>query len=561
MPREKPHYPVPREALNQHIGVLGKTRSGKSSVMRAAFVEPLLDEQQPVCIVDPKGDHWGLKSSASGKRAGYPVVIFGGSHADVPINQHSGKQVAELVATGNRPCIVDLGGWRVGERTRFYIDFAETLFRYTRGDRWLVVDEVHNFAPQAGGKLHGDAPEMLHWSNRIASEGLGKGLRLIVASQRPQKVHKDLLTSMETLVAMRVIHPLDRDAIKLWMDGCGDPKRTAEIMSTMAGFERGEAWVWSPEIGFGPERMRFKLFRTYDSFKPQQADAGPLKGWATVDLDEVRAKLEQAVQEAEANDPKFLKKRIRELETSLQREPDQAAQEQLLAANDDLRCAINQRDAQLEADREFFERLGGALAELTATVSGIRSDLELMKRPRAEPETVRAPIDGVDTPARSAGLDPPRRATAADGELGRGERAVLTAIAQHRKVDREQLRVLTGYKRSSRDTYLQKLRARGLITDGWPVSATPDGIAALGDYEPLPTGRALRDYWLQRLGAGEARILQALVDEHPRGLERSEIDERTGYKRSSRDTYLHKLRARHLIRTQGRHVFAAEELF
>src|SRR5712672_4300981 len=93
---------IPEAALHQHIAVLGKTRSGKSSVMRG-LVEGLLDRELPVCIVDPKGDWWGIKLAKDGKRPGYPVVIFGGEHADVPINAHAGAHVAELFATGNRP--------------------------------------------------------------------------------------------------------------------------------------------------------------------------------------------------------------------------------------------------------------------------------------------------------------------------------------------------------------------------------------------------------------------------------------------------------------------------
>src|SRR3990167_10200663 len=88
--------PIPEAALAQHVAVLGKTGAGKSSVLRL-IVEGLLDAGKPVCIVDPKGDWWGLKSSASGKRAGYSVIIFGGEHADVPINAHAGVHVAELV--------------------------------------------------------------------------------------------------------------------------------------------------------------------------------------------------------------------------------------------------------------------------------------------------------------------------------------------------------------------------------------------------------------------------------------------------------------------------------
>lgn len=317
---------LPNEIYRQHITVLGKTGSGKSSALRL-MVEHLLDEAKPVCIIDPKGDWYGLRLSKSGKSAGYPVVIFGGDHADVPINAHSGNHVAELIATGNRPCIIDLGGWMVSDRTRFFIDFASTLFRTTRGARYIVVDEVHNFAPQ-GKVLDPDAGKMLHWANRLASEGRGKGLTILSASQRPQKVHKDFLTCAETLIAMRVIHKLDRDAIKDWIDGAGDSAKGKEVLDTLAGMERGQAWVWSPEIKFGPTQVTFPMFRTYDSFAPKANDGtASLKGWASVDLGEVTAKLAKIVEEAKANDPVELRKQIAELKRQLAAKPAAAVDE------------------------------------------------------------------------------------------------------------------------------------------------------------------------------------------------------------------------------------------
>src|SRR5262249_37751741 len=160
-----------------------------------------------------------------------------------------------------------------------YLDFASTFFRLSKGRRWLVIDEVHNFAPQ-GKVLDPLAGKVLHWSNRLASEGRGRGITLIAASQRPQKVHKDFVTSAETLIAMRVIHPLDRGAIKEWVDGSGDAAHGIEILHSIASMKRGEGWVWSPEIGFGPKCIAFPLFSTYDSFKPQADAPAKLKGWA-----------------------------------------------------------------------------------------------------------------------------------------------------------------------------------------------------------------------------------------------------------------------------------------
>lgn len=301
--------PVPVKVFEQHIAVLGKTRAGKSSTMRV-LVEHLLEQKMPVGIVDPKGDWWGLKLAASGKSAGFPIVIFGGEHADVPLNPRAGAQVAELIATGNRPYLIDLKGWMVGDRTRFWIEFSSTLFKLTKGLRWLVVDEIHNFAPK-GKIMDPDAGKALHWTNRLASEGLGMGLHMIFASQRPQKVHNDTLTSAETLIAKRVIHPRDRDAIAEWIDGCGDPALGKQVLAGLAGLDRSEGWVWSPEIGFGPELVSFPMFSTYDSFKPQDAKAAAhLKGWASVDLDEVSTKLAAVIEEAKANDPKALRAEV-----------------------------------------------------------------------------------------------------------------------------------------------------------------------------------------------------------------------------------------------------------
>ena len=82
------------------------------------------------------------------------------------------------------------------------------------------------------------------------------------------------------------------------------------------------------------------------------------------------------------------------------------------------------------------------------------------------------------------------------------------------------------------------------------------------DFEPLPTGAALRDYWLARLPEGERRILEILIHAHPRVVEREAIDTATGYRRSSRDTYLQRLRSRRLVEDLGRgQVRASAELF
>jgi uncharacterized protein DUF87 len=512
---EQVTLPIPVEVLNQHTAVLGKTRSGKSSVMRL-LVENLLDRHQPVCIVDPKGDWWGIKLARDGKRPGYPVVIFGGEHADVPINAHAGAHVAELFATGNRPCLIDLGGWMVGERTRFWIDFASTLFKTTKGMRWLVVDEVHNFAPK-GKIMDPDAGKALHWSNRLASEGLGKGLPMLFASQRPQKVHNDTLTSAETLIAMRVIHPSDRDAIAEWIKGCGDMKLGAEVLGTLAQLERGEGWVWSPEIGFGPKRVKFPMFKTYDSFRAQTAeDAKGLKGWAEVDLEDVKAKLSVVVKEAEANDPKLLKRRIAELEKATKTGPAQTIEK--------LVEVPVLKNGQLERTEAAIKRLEEVGAKATAEAAELRRLISpaFVAKPAPRP----APMQTA-TAVRPAHA---KRTVATETGISKAERLILTALAQHGDCAKTKVAILTGYSVNGGgfNNAIGALRSKGFIEPGSePLKATGEGIAALGDYDPLPSGPDLLDHWRRQLGKAEREILDVLVESYPEVLSKEETASRT----------------------------------
>lgn len=334
--------PIPRTALDMSLIMLAKTRAGKSSTLRT-LIEVLDADGERNCIITPKDDWWGLKLGADGKSPGRPFVIFGGEYADVPINGRAGKDIGELVATGKRPCIITLSELSIADRTRFMIDFAETLYKQNRGKIFLTVDECHNFAPK--GKLFDpQQAQMLHWMNRLASEGLGRGIILLSASQRPQKVHNDYLTSHELLVAKKVNHGADRGAIRDWAEGSGDKAVVNKLVDSLAGLARSDAWVWCPEIGLGPKLVTFPFFETYDSFKPQPVGERKLKGWASVDLKDVEAKLSAVVKEARENDPKALHARIRELEGQVKAKvvlasapPDSAAPSRFLRDTDFLR--------------------------------------------------------------------------------------------------------------------------------------------------------------------------------------------------------------------------------
>jgi hypothetical protein len=63
------------------------------------------------------------------------------------------------------------------------------------------------------------------------------------------------------------------------------------------------------------------------------------------------------------------------------------------------------------------------------------------------------------------------------------------------------------------------------------------------------------------LPAGELAMFDILVERHPDYVSRDDLSERTEYKRSSRDTYLARMRAKQLIVMGSDGVRASDTLF
>jgi hypothetical protein len=555
----------PTAALNQHVAVLGKTGSGKTFAVKG-LAEWLLEQKRQVCVLDPTGAWWGLRLGADGKSRGFDVVLLGGKHADIPLAERSGPAVARLVTEQGASIVVDTSGFSVGEYTRWFTEFAGTLYTTIRNPLHLIIDEAHYFAPQ-GKAPDPQAGKMIHACNRLMSGGRSLGIRGMLITQRPAKLHKDSLTCADTLVAMRVIAPQDRQAIKDWIDGAGDPAQGKQILDSLAGLARGEGWVWYPEGGI-LERMKFPAIKTYDSSATPThgAKAGPKVG--EIKLDEVKAALSEAVKEAEANDPAFLRKQITDLKSQLGKQPKAAPDS--AAIDSALRRAMAEERAQ--HSRELAERdriirdLSGRMGKgesLATQLAGM-----LHANGDATPKlVVTKPLE--NRPKIAAKPLPQRemtRSTSGD-QIGGGLRRILVALAQRPGLTNRQIgiRAALSSKSGTFSTYLSKARSNGWIRDESDRRfITDEGLAALGPYEPLPSGQDLLNHWLSDLGSsGAGRILRALADNYPHGMSNEEIGEAAEISHASGtfSTYMSKLRSLELIQGGRGNVKASEELF
>jgi uncharacterized protein len=546
---------IPEGLLAHHLIALGKTRSGKSSKLRI-LVEYLLEQHRPVCILDVKGDWWGLRYAADGKGQGFPIVIFGGKHADVPITDQDGAVVAELACSGQFPTLVDLRSFSQGARTRFFIDFAQFIFNSDRGLH-LVIPEVHNFA-QKGKVFSPQAGESLYWANRLASEGGGLGITILADSQRPQKVHNDFLTCCETLIACKAITKWDRDASKDWIDGAADPAHGKELLITLAEMPKPDAWVWCPEEKFGPVRLSFPMFSTFDSFRPPTSYASvKLTEWKIPDIDAIRARMAP---------PAPAKGKV--IDTAkvvdLAKYNDLLGKHNILkddydALRDAYEVLLRDRDGYIVSMAKSHEIMLDDVRAVLQRAGLLEGVLNSLLQPKAEGASNEAAPVGVSREGKVVikatdlvhvgsvrlGSTPATRNLNDKPEEGvsKGEQNILNALAWWAACgivgpyERQRVAFAAGYSPTSGGfgELLAQMKRKNLVEfpEAGKVSMTTEGAGYAESPATPTTERALHDLVFQKLGAGEEKLLRILVNAYPDRLHRKELATLAGYSHTS----------------------------
>ncbi len=576
-------FVLPVDTVTQALGILAKRRAGKSYLGRR-LAEQLLKASLQVVIVDPKGDHWGIRSSVDGKGPGFPVIILGGEHGDVMLEPGAGEVIAKLVVEERVSALIDLSEFRKHEVATFMAAFMENLYRLKAREQYrtpmmLMIDEADAVAPQKPQK---GEERMLGAAEDIVRRGGQRGIGCTMITQRSASINKNVLTQIQVLIALRTIAPQDLAALDAWIDVHGTPEERKTLMESLPAMPTGEAWVWSPGWPTAEgifDRIKVLPIETFDSGatpKPGEKRIEP-RNLADVDLEALQRQMAATIEKAKADDPRELRRQITALRAELAKKPAAASADPKALERARAEGYREGWGAAMDSIRAVagFSGILKAATDVAGTIGEIRRRADLAKGPKASPAahrevpvapSVALPTHVYERPRPVS--DPPARRTPAEppgDRLAPGELKILTACAQYpdRGCTRDQLTVLTGYKRSSRDTYLQRLQARGFIQAGPSILATAEGIAALGpSFEPLPpSGTELLMHWRGRLPEGERKILDVLVDAYPGSLQREALDEATGYRRSSRDTYVQRLRSRRLVEVVSRgELRASEEL-
>lgn len=557
---------IPEACLSQHMVILGKTGSGKTFATKG-IVEHILEGGGRVCVIDPTGAWHGLRSSASGKSAGFPVVIFGGSHADLPLGGAHGEAIAEIIGTSSTPAILDTSLMRVGERTRFFADFGDALVRKNKGPLHLVIDEAHLFAPQ--GKVNDpQSGAMLHAANNLVSLGRSRGLRIILITQRPAKLHKDSLTQVETMVALRLIAPQDRRAVEDWIKDNADEKQGREIIASLAMLKTGHGWVWAPELNV-LERVAFPKIKTFDTSRaPEGGDGGDGPVLAPIDRAAIEKQLQTVAADAVANDPKALKAEIAKLRRDLAAKSAPSPDPVTVQDAERRGYGSGYARGKIDGRADALAGLNTKVSAVAAALDGIGGQFQSVRAAAAEfkswaeeaaknPPRVSAVPPSPPPIARPAPLMRPRMpAPAAHGDktLGAERRPLAVLASVHPAgMTEAQWAVAASLKRKGGtwSTYISRLRTAARIVkqgDLWYASDT--GLLDLGEYavDMPPPGPELVAFWADKL-PGAAPMLRKLGEHYPDWISRDQLAAELGITASGGtfNTYLSRLRSPGLI--------------
>ena len=160
--------------------VIGQSGSGKSFLM-GVVAEELCRLNLPFLVVDTEGEYHNLKRS-------FKVIWVSNSNdADVNLDVDYGRLVEESI-TGNVPIIFDVSD--TVDQSSYVYDMLSALYDFEdkRHMPYLVmIEEADKLAPQVTHSKNNMVEE-------ISVRGRKRGIGLLIATQRPANISKNVLS-------------------------------------------------------------------------------------------------------------------------------------------------------------------------------------------------------------------------------------------------------------------------------------------------------------------------------------------------------------------------------
>jgi len=197
--------------------VLGSSGSGKSYTV-GVLCEELCRKQVPFTIVDTEGEHTGLKEKFE--------VIWVGEEEGSDLSWGN-LDLADLArqAPDILPVVLDVSDLAdPKEKVNSYVRALYETLTERRTPYLVVVEEADKFVPQYGERVPIFA--------EVARRGRKRGMGLMICSQRPSLVDKNVLSQCGNQLIGKLIIQNDLQSVAQFFPGKGLPK---ELTSLKAG--------------------------------------------------------------------------------------------------------------------------------------------------------------------------------------------------------------------------------------------------------------------------------------------------------------------------------------
>ncbi len=376
-------------------------RGGGKTVAATVIAEEMCEAGLPWIAFDPTpgGVWWGLRVNPDGSPGGYPVVVLGGQHADLPFDRALAVQVAEAFARENICVVIDVSQETKTTWRAFVADFCDRLMELTAPTpRHVFIEEAPEFVPQ---RPVAEQKRSRAAVDRLVRLGRNAGYGATLLSQRFATVDKDVLTQCENILALRSVGKPDRKAVRDWVAECVSPEPDdpviEEFLGSLPSLADGEGWFWSPQWLKQFERVRIRERKTLHPGRTRSVDEAPLQ----VKLSDVRDFVDRFRTVLEVK-PKAPRKLLVEAPVSVERTETRRRG----ALDSGVRvvpvAALQTRaeEAEAEAGRlrgqvaDLHRQLGAAKSTITALRQVLEPQYRAMQRLFQEMETAAPP--GID---------------------------------------------------------------------------------------------------------------------------------------------------------------------
>lgn len=526
----------PQSYASQGAAVLGIRDSGKSFTA-TKIAEELFDAGVPFVALDPIGLWRFLRVPGPGK--GYPVVVAGGEEGDLPLTPGNAEAIARAAMQEGVSLVVDLFDMKLSKTDwrRIVQAVVKVLLFENKphGLRHIFIEEAAEFCPQIIPK-DGVSGEVYSVIERLARMGGNSRLGYTLINQRAEQVNKAVLELCDNLILHRQKGKNSLQSLEKWLS-FGDAAMGKEVIASLPTLPTGEAWAWmagahvpthvkiGPKHSFHPDRRVMR--GDTEAAQKKRVDTGDFVANLKERLEKLavpKAKPVNSIPKIAApSQPGYTKADIDASEARGYARGFEAGRSGSIGI---LRVGV------ADYEKAMRQALAAPLAELRAaldrsaaiTVPG--ASVPVAQRIEQRPSK---PSVAGSSPAGHANGS----GEAVDGRrIGKAERSILIALAQHGPCEKPRLAILAGYSANGGgfNNSLGALRSAGFVTRDATIAITSEGLAALGSYEPLPTGRALFEWWVQSpsLGKAERAILTASVDAG-RAMTKDEIATAAGY--------------------------------